>query len=294
MYGTALIDLAYKNSLGFFLTDHILSNGWMNRIMGAFEDSSLSKSKIPSFIQNYEINMNEYENVSYRSFNDFFTRRFKPEARVFARGERQFCAGAEGRYLAFENISAHSRVTVKGIELQLQELLGNFDLAEEFDGGTFIVCRLCPVDYHRYHFPLQCTLHSSYTLHGEYHSVNPVALEKDPTIFLKNERQVAILENSLFGKIAMIEVGALGVGKIVQSAYGHPNGHKSDALQLKFEKGQEKGYFLFGGSTVIWLVQKGKLTLSEDLAQNSKSGIETWIPLGDSLGEYHSEVQHQQ
>jgi phosphatidylserine decarboxylase len=110
--------------------------------------------------------------------------------------------------------------------------------------------------------------------------VNPVALETNPEIFLINERQVAILDTVDFGKVAMIEVGALGVGKIIQSAY-----QENDAHAVKFEKGAEKGYFLFGGSTVIWLLQKDKLKLSEDLRSNSLKGIETWIPLGDPLGE---------
>ena len=286
MYGTALIDLAYKNKIGFFITDKILASGWLNRLMGAYEDSSFSTSKIKKFIADYSLDMSEFESVSYRSFNDFFTRKFKPGKRVFKTSPTTFCAGAEGRYLAFETLSSKTKVKVKGIDIDLQVLLGSEKLAEAFHGGTLIICRLCPVDYHRYHFPISGKLTSAHTIHGEYHSVNPVALEIDPAIFLKNERQIAMLEHSLFGEVAMIEVGALGVGKIVQSAYAQSL--SSDAPSLKFDKGQEKGYFLFGGSTVLWLIQKGKLELSEDLAQNSKSGLETWIPLGGTLGEHRA------
>ena len=154
------------------------------------------------------------------------------------------------------------------------------ELAEKFEGGTLIVARLCPVDYHRFHFPVSGELVRHYRVSGALHSVNPIAFESAPQVFLKNERQIAILENQAFGTVAMIEVGALGVGKIVQSAYSNRG-----ALPLKFDKGQEKGYFLFGGSTVIWLLEKNKLTLSPDLAQNSAQGLETWIPLGEPLGE---------
>ena len=250
-------------------------------MLGAFEDSPFSTKKIDSFIKNFGIDMSEYESSTYRSFNEFFIRKFHFGLRPFAIGERLFCAGAEARYLAFENISSTTKVRVKGIEIDLPQLFGNGlgqDSSLDFEGSTLIIARLCPVDYHRFHFPIDCTITSSYTVHGELHSVNPTALEKRPEIFLINERQIAILENALFGKVAMIEVGALGVGKIIQTV--------NPGTPVKFEKGQEKGYFLFGGSTVLWLVQKGKIVLSRDLLENSLQGVETWIPLGDVLGEF--------
>jgi phosphatidylserine decarboxylase len=136
------------------------------------------------------------------------------------------------------------------------------------------------VDYHRFHFPFTGRLIRHYPVAGRFHSVNPVAIKASPRVFIENERQIAILESPRFGTCAMIEVGALGVGKIVQSAY-----HSQTSLPLAFEMGSEKGYFLFGGSTVIWLIGRGKIRLSEDLLENSAKGIETWIPLGQSLGE---------
>ena len=144
-----------------------------------------------------------------------------------------------------------------------------------------IIARLCPVDYHRFHFPCDGEAVKQYRVEGLLHSVNPVALSVEPEIFLVNERQVCIFKNSLAGNVAMIEVGALGVGKIVQSYTG-----------TKFVKGDEKGYFLFGGSTVIWVLKKGSFTLAQDLSTNSISNeeiLETWIPLGDKLGEFRSD-----
>jgi phosphatidylserine decarboxylase len=280
VYGGAYLNWAYQNRLGFFLTDHLFSKRWLSRIFGAIEDSSFSRSKIKPFVHRYDIRMEDFEEVAYSCFNDFFIRRFKPGVRSFSSSEKDFCAGAEARYLVFPDLKPRQKFKVKGIEVDLEELLQDAGLAREFEGGCLILARLCPVDYHRFHFPLSGLLTRHYRIPGGLHSVNPVAIEAAPRVFLENERQVAIMEHPKFGRSAMIEVGALGVGKIVQSSYS-----ERTPLPHKFDKGLEKGYFLFGGSTVIWLLQKGKIKLSQDLLEHSSKGLETWVPLGQSLGE---------
>jgi phosphatidylserine decarboxylase len=280
VYGSDFLEWAYESRLGFALTERLFSKKWLSLLMGAYESSSLSKNKIPAFIARYQIPMSEYVNATYSSFNDFFIRQFKPGKRVFVAASSVFCAGAEARYLAFENLTAETTVTVKGISINLKQLIGDEELGEAFEGGTLIIARLCPVDYHRFHFPISGKITRAYRVAGDLHSVNPVALTAKPDVFLINERQVSILENDTFGKVAMIEVGALGVGKIIQSSFS-----LNGSFPVKFDKGQEKGYFLFGGSTVIWVLQQNRLILSEDLKTQSRNGIETWIPLGDALGE---------
>ncbi len=281
VYGGAWLHWAYGTRTGRLLTEQIFSRRWVSKLFGAFEDSVLSRSKIDDFIRRYEIPMEEFEEAPYSTFNEFFIRRFKPGLRPFEKNSGIFCAGAEARYLAFENLKGSQVFPVKGIEIDLEVLLNDRDIAREFEGGSLLLARLCPVDYHRFHFPFEGTLTHFSRISGDYHSVNPAAFEAEPKVFLKNERQVSILEHSRFGRVAMIEVGALGVGKIVQSAFPIPL--KS---AVKFDRGAEKGYFLFGGSTVIWLVQKGKLKLSADLVENSARNLETWVPLGQALGEY--------
>jgi len=280
VYGGDYLSWAYRNRLGFFLTDQFFSKRWLSRIFGAIENSSFSRLKIPDFVSRYGINMEDYEDTSYSCFNDFFIRRFKPGKRNFSNSSREFGAGAEARYLVFTDLKLQQRFQVKGIEIDLPELLGSPELASEFEGGSLILARLCPVDYHRFHFPFSGLLTHHSRVPGVLHSVNPVAIETAPRVFLENERQVAIIEHPKFGRSAMIEVGALGVGKIVQSAYS-----ERTPLPFKFEMGQEKGYFLFGGSTVIWLLKKEKIKLSDDLIQNSAKGLETWVPLGQKLGD---------
>lgn len=274
--GGGAVNWAYQNSIGKTLTDQIFAKSWVSRLMGVYEDSALSRRQIQPFIEQYQIDMSEFEPGPYSTFNQFFIRKFLPGKRPFDSSETAFAAGAEARYLAFENIQARDRFYVKGIEIHLEELLRNQRMAEDFEGGTLIIARLCPVDYHRFHFPVSGQLELFQRIPGELHSVNPVALASKPDIFLKNERHLTVYRHPQLGRIAMLEVGALGVGKIIQS--WEPNSNR-------FVKGQEKGYFLFGGSTVIWLLQRTGFKLAEDIRQNSAQGLETWVALGDRLGE---------
>lgn len=292
MYGGAAVDFAYQNPIGLTLTENFFARPtlgrFISRAMGLYQDSAYSTKAIPTFIENYQIPMQEFEEKKYSSFNDFFIRKFKPGLRPFSSDPGVFSAGAEARYLALENMTLDCHFPVKGIRINLEALLGSVDAATSFIGGTCLIARLCPVDYHRYHFGADCTLTQFTKMHGDYHSVNPVALKARPDLLFRNERQFSLLQSEIFGNHAMIEVGALGVGKIIQSAFD-----SSDAIltpeniknPLKFDKGQEKGYFLFGGSTVIWLFQAGRIRLSDDLIKNSAAGIETWVPLGGTLGE---------
>jgi phosphatidylserine decarboxylase len=280
VYGGDFVNWAYQTKVGYFLTRSLFSKRWLSVLMGAYEDSKISISQIAPFIKSYGINMNEFVASDYQSFNDFFIRKFVPGARPFTGGETTLSAGAEARYLAFENLEATQTFAVKGFHIDLAELFKSEEIAMRFLGGTLIIARLCPVDYHRFHFPVSGEVSKHYRVPGALHSVNPVVFKSVPEVFFANEREIAILETENFGSVAMIEVGALGVGKIVQSAYSNRS-----ALPYKFDKGQEKGYFLFGGSTVIWLIEKGKLTLSPDLIEYSAQGIETWLPLGSPLGE---------
>jgi phosphatidylserine decarboxylase len=280
VYGDAFVNWAYDTGLGLFLTRNFFSKRWLSLLMGAYENSKLSVSQIAPFVKAYGIQMNDFVTAEYQSFNEFFIRKFKPGLRPFSGNEKIFSAGAEARYLVFENLKQSQTFLVKGIEAHLDVLLKDEGLAKRYEGGTLILARLCPVDYHRFHFPVSGHISKHYRIGGALHSVNPAVFKAEPKVFLKNEREVALLETEHFGTVAMIEVGALGVGKIVQSAYSNRS-----PLPYKFEKGQEKGYFLFGGSTVIWLIEPGKMKMSPDLIDYSQQGIETWVPLGSPLGE---------
>lgn len=238
--------------------------------------------KVPGFVKNFNINMDEYEpgsldvsnqSLSYKNFNEFFIRKFKPGVRSFVEGN-SLPACSEARYFGYESVGEDTVVPVKGKFLSEDKILDNEEIAKDFKGGPLLIARLCPVDYHRYHYIDDGNTIESYQIPGQFHSVNPAALKAKSDIFLQNERRVSILGTKNFGKIAYVEVGAVMVGKIVQS-----HDERKD-----YKRGDEKGYFLFGGSTVILIGQPGKWKPSDDILSNTKKGIETYIHLGDEIG----------
>ncbi len=272
VYGGSLVSLLYETKGGQILADKILSRPWLSHYYGLYQDSPLSKYKIKKFIDEFKINMSEYEGREFGSFNDFFTRKFKLESRNFTRNQNSMAAFAEGRYLGFDKISPELRFPVKGGFLTAKALLGVGNLSGKLSNGPMLIARLCPVDYHRFHFPDDGKILETYRVEGSLHSVNPTALKFKGDIFATNERQISILETGSFGTLAYVEVGALCVGKIVQT-------HDS----VSFKRGDEKGYFHFGASTVIVMGEPGRWKPSSDILENSQIGREVFIRLGDVI-----------
>ncbi len=273
VYGDASLRWAYQTTLGRKLTEWILSKAWISQLYGAYQSSGFSRRKIVPFIESFSIAMHEFESGPFHSFNDFFIRQFKPGIRPFVQNRNQLAAFAEARYLAFESIALDQKFPVKGKFLSAEALLGNTPWASRFAGGPLLLARLCPTDYHRFHFPDSGRVIDSYRIHGVLHSVNPVALQVRNDIFATNERQITILETENFGALAYIEVGALCVGKIVQT----------HTQRQDFNRGDEKGYFLFGGSTVIVLGEPGKWKPDEDLLDQTQKGREVLVRLGEGV-----------
>ena len=273
VYGDFFVNLFYGSALGGVFSDHLLSSRWVSKAAGSFQSSSLSQRKIEPFVREFEIPMAEYSPGPFRSFNDFFVRAFKPGMRPFVQDTSKMAAFAEARYLGFDRVDPDQRFPVKGKDLSAEAVLGDLGFSPTFRGGPILVARLCPVDYHRFHFPDDGTIRSDHRLHGKYHSVNPVALRGRSNIFATNERHVSLLETAHFGKLAYVEVGAMCVGKIVQS----------HAWSKPFNRGDEKGYFLFGASTVIVFGEPGKWSPDADILANSANRMETFVKLGQSV-----------
>lgn len=265
---------AYQTPAGRVAMDKLFTRRWVSVFYGRLQDRAWSTRKIPAFVKDFNINMAEFEAQEYRSFNEFFIRKFKPGARTFTTVPGHMPAFAEARYLAFESVSAQQELPIKGAHLYLSELLDSRAQAEIFLEGPAYIARLCPVDYHRFHFPDDGRVVESRVIPGRFHSVNPLAIERRGAILFTNERQVSILETANFGRLAYIEVGAFGVGKIVQTYTGS-----------EFQRGDEKGYFLFGGSTVILLGERGRWRPDVDLLAQTARGRETFVKLGDKIAE---------
>jgi phosphatidylserine decarboxylase len=285
VFGEGGVRFLYGNPVGAFLESTLLSRPWFSKLYGAYQDSGLSHSAIVPFIREFEIPMDEYEAGPFKTFNDFFIRRLKPGARPFEAEPARFSAPAEGRYLVFPKVDENTPLPIKGATLNGPELLGDtlreidrptglrsVDLTP-FNGGPGFIARLCPVDYHRFHFPDSGRIVAQARLHGPLHSVNPIALARHGDLLFRNEREVTVLETKNFGRIAYVEVGAICVGKIVQSF----------ASDGDFRRGDEKGYFLFGGSTVIVIGEKGAFQFDPDLVEKSAAGLECLIRLGEGI-----------
>lgn len=278
VYGDGAVKWLYNSSSGKALSD-VLAKPMISKLYGFFQSKRISLFKIDPFVRDYQIDLNDFEPEDgaqpgwpYSSFNSFFIRKFRPGRRTIVNDESKMPAFSEARYYAYDSITDDLHVPVKGKFLSSKGLISHPRWAEVFHEGPLLLARLCPVDYHRFHFPDDGNVMQSYSVGEKLHSVNPVALVSKPDIFVTNERQVTILDTKNFGKLAYIEVGAIMVGKIVQSH------HEKD-----FQRGKEKGYFLFGGSTVIVMGEKGKWKPSQDIVANTKKGMETYIQLGDEV-----------
>lgn len=244
--------------------------------IGWFYKTSWSRRKIQSFVQTYGINSQEFtKKISeYVSFNDFFTRKLKMGARPIAAGEAVCIAPADGAYLVIPNIQEHTCFGIKARHFCLEQFLKSTQLAEKYAEGSMVIARLAPFDYHRFHFPFDCEPSASRLINGYLHSVHPMALRNNFNVFCENKRTCSFLESDLFGTVVFVEVGAFGVGSIVQTYT--PN--------EKYRKGDEKGFFEFGGSTIVMLFQAKMITFDQDLITASSLGIETRCLMGETLG----------
>lgn len=274
VYGDFFVSLLYGSRASYSLTSRLLTGKAFSGLYGSLQSSSLSRRKIAPFVDKFKIPMHLYEEGPFENFNQFFVRRFRPGTRPYPTEKKLMGAPAEARYLAFAKVE-EARANVKGIDLNPFDLLRGFPHKEVFAGGPCLLARLCPVDYHRFHFPDAGRVVHFHKESGVLHSVNPLALEQNPKILLENERHISILDTEQFGLLAYVEVGALCVGKIIQS---HP-------LERPFTRGAEKGYFLFGASTVVIVGEAGQWLPSPDLLEKTRQGIECLVELGEPLAE---------
>jgi phosphatidylserine decarboxylase len=278
VYGDKFIEWLYQTNSGKSLAS-FLCKAPISKAYGAMQDLPISQNKIAPFIEKFSIEMDDYlpeegrtSAAPYSSFNQFFIRRFRPGKRPFTSEPNEMAAFSEARYFGYESVADDETVPVKGANLKPKALIANEKWHGLFEDGPLLLARLCPVDYHRYHFPDNGVVLDDYRVKGLFHSVNPLALKSKEDILITNERHVTILETENFGKLAYIEVGAICVGKIIQS--------QPLTKGRSFKRGEEKGYFLFGGSTVIVVGEKGRWKPSSDILENTKKKMETYLHLG--------------
>lgn len=245
-------------------------------------DTEASVSGISTFISFYKVNLEEVEYESlqeYRTFNQFFYRRLKPGARTPDSFDPMIVLSpADCRCVVYQSLTKSREFWIKGQNFSAETLLANKSIDHTmFD--SIAICRLAPQDYHRFHCPVECTFESSYTIDGNYFTVNPMAVRERIDVFSDNIRTVAMLNSDIFGKIAYVCVGAMMVGSVVLTV--------EPGQELK--RMDEIGYFAFGGSTIILLFEKKSIKFDKDLRRNSKKPIETLIKVGNSLGRFFND-----
>jgi len=248
---------------------------YVSWLVGKWYDCAWTRRYIRSFCQRFSIDTDEFllPIEEFRSFNDFFTRHLREDARPQVEGEQQLIVPADGRYTIIPQIDCSTILPIKGRKYSLSTLLGDHEKATLFCGGSAVLARLAPVDCHRFYFPITARVGEPRWIHGSLFSVNPIAIERRPWIFWKNRRTVTFLEASPAGTIAYIEVGATHCGSIVQTF-----GYNTIA-----RKGREKGYFRLGGSTIILLFEPGRVRFADDLIELSSSGCEIYCQIGQEL-----------
>jgi len=275
VYGEAFLKWTYGNPLGKLALHSMVKRPAFSRWYGKRMDQPDSKSRVTPFIDDYELDTSEFADSpsSYSTFNEFFYRKLKAEARPIANTDIVF--PADGRHLGFDNIDKIDGFFVKGQTFNLDQLLANPDLSKRYRGGGLILSRLCPVDYHRFHFPVSGTPGPTRLINGPLFSVSPIALGRNLAYLWQNKRTITEIQTESLGTVLMMEIGATCVGTIEQT-------YQPDVAMLK---GAEKGYFAFGGSSTITIFEPGKVELAEDLLRNSAQQIETYALMGDKMGQ---------
>lgn len=256
--------------------------------MGKEYDAPESKAHIAQFIESFQLRDTLFElkkpdPSTYATFNEFFAREIKEEARPTDEPTNDFVSSspADCRLTAFQTIDLATEYWIKGYGFSLARLLSDESLATQFDGGSIVIARLAPQDYHRWHSPVSGMVEGIRNIPGAYYTVNPQAINEPGAldVFCENKRSVMLLKRSSTGSpIAVIAVGAMLVGSI-----NYVDG--VDQIGVSVRRGQCLGAFAYGGSTVIVLYPRGEISIDEDLVRNStEQGCETLMRVGWRVG----------
>lgn len=276
VYGERFLRWAYGNPLGRLTVALAVKRLWFSRWYGWRMDRPSSRAKVAAFIRDYRVDMTEcmLAPERYASFNAFFYRQLKPGARPIAAGDDCAIFPADGRHLVIPDLSVADQFYIKGQRFDLARFLADADLAREFAGGALVISRLCPVDYHRFHFPVAGRAGPARLLAGSLRSVSPLALRRRLAILWQNRRSITAIESAAFGQVLQVEIGATCVGGI----------HQTFVADGPIEKGAEKGYFSFGGSCVATVFRRGVIRFDEDLLKHAAVGREVYAKMGERCG----------
>ncbi|TGE38940.1 phosphatidylserine decarboxylase [Desulfosporosinus fructosivorans] len=274
--GESYINWIYSSPLGMKFLELFLKKKMTSRIFGYYCDKAISKTKIQKFVDEFKVDMSCFDipEKGYKTFNEFFYRKFQKGKIQITSDKNSFISPCEGKVLAYENIDVKRLIQIKGITYSLAELIGSDTIDSSYAGGSCLIFRLCPSDYHRIHFVDHGTCSPTTKIKGFYYSVNPTSLSRINKIFCSNKREWSILSSENFGEILYVEVGATFVGSIIQT---YP-------INEIVKRGDEKGYFKFGGSTVILFLKKDVCKIDKDILDQTSEGMECSVSMGERIG----------
>ncbi len=272
--GKGLLKWFYNGSIGKATLHLLMKRKMVTVLCGKYMDSRHSTKRIERFIRVNAVNIQECRKntlAQFTSFNDFFYRKLNANARTI---EKNIVSPADGKILVFPSIKDVDSFFIKGTKFNLVSFTQNKNIAQKYADGAMAIIRLAPADYHRFHFPYSGIISPSTEIKGHYFSVSPFALKRSLRIFCENKRAYSTLKTADQGDILITEVGATMVGRITQTYTDNTT----------IQKGEEKGFFSFGGSTLVLLFEnKGGIHFSEDLIINTKKGLETTIKMGETI-----------
>jgi len=260
----------YETAFGRFIL-RLLTARWISKLCGAFLNSRLSNPLIKKFVKSNNIDLSEYHSDGFRCFNDCFCRKIKAELRPIDSDPTHLIAPCDG-LLSVYPINGDTVLPIKQSKYTIPSLLMDDELAAKYRDGLCLVFRLCVNHYHRYGYIDSGKKGENTFIKGRLHTVRPIALENYP-VFCENCREWTALETDNFGTVTQIEVGAMLVGKI-----------KNHHGEHSFSRGEEKGMFLYGGSTVVVLLEKGAATIDKKFIEATEKGEESPVMFGQCIG----------
>lgn len=265
----------YKTELGRAISSSVFNKHLISKLYGRVVKSRQSISLIQKFIKHYDIDISEIKHPieSFRCFNDFFIRELTDTARPIDRNPEHLISPADSRLFVFD-LAEKNNLPVKGYWYSLETLIKDKKLAKEYAGGWCFIYRLAPADYHRYCYIDNGQQEKVKRLRGVLHSVNPIAISVVKNLLSRNYRELTVLHTENFGKVLHLEVGALLVGKIVQRNIGAHD----------FQRGEEKGWFEYGGSTIIQIFKKESIVPDSDILEQTQNKVETLVKIGQRTG----------
>ncbi|MCH8474202.1 MAG: phosphatidylserine decarboxylase [Opitutales bacterium] len=276
VYGERALRWIYGTFLGRWTLWLLVRRKLVSRLYGWLMNRPSSRKKIQPFIEKYKIDTGEMASPvsAYRSFNEFFYRRLKPSARPVEGEGENVVFPADGRHFWVRDLGRPQNLFAKGQAFNLPELVGSEKLAKPWFGGSAVISRLCPVDYHRFHFPVEGKVREKVEIDGYYYSVNPWALAKNLGYLWQNRRELLILDHPEIGEVGFLAIGATCVGGI----------HWSVEVGQEVTKGEEAGYFSFGGSCIVTLWPKNRFSPCADFEAITDQGAEFMALVGSRMG----------